>query len=105
MKKNKKPSPPNDGNDKNPFIPQDFKLPDSILKQLNEFSDGGFILCRIGPMGVPEVYSQYDDMIKALGLIKYLAAWAASVDNINDQTIFNIIQQKAEEEGFEEEEE
>lgn len=66
-----------------------FSLPKSILEQLNEFSEGGFILCRIGPQGSPEVYAHYDDMIKALGLIKYLAAWATSIDNFNDEAIYN----------------
>lgn len=70
---------------------QQFSLPESILKQLNEFSEGGFILCRIGPNGSPEVYVHYDDTIKALGLVKYLAAWAGSVDNLNDETIYNSI--------------
>lgn len=64
-----------------------FQLPESILKQLNEFSQGGYILFRVNDDGNPEVYVQFDNMINAVGLTRYAASWANSIDQLNENAV------------------
>jgi hypothetical protein len=73
-------------------VSNSFKLPDSVLKQLNEFSRGGYILIRANPEGNPEVCVQFDDAITAIGLIRYTQMWSTAVDLENENNIIKGIE-------------
>lgn len=80
-----------------------FKLPQAFLKQLNEFSKGGYILIRAGEDGSPEVHVQFDDALTAIGLVRYTKMWSTAVDELNEENIIEGIQESND--GSEEDEE
>tara|TARA_B100001175_G_scaffold215952_1_gene183518 strand:+ start:90 stop:404 length:315 start_codon:yes stop_codon:yes gene_type:complete len=68
-----------------------FKFPTSLLTQIDECSDGGFILFTINSEGEPEVRSRFDDPTKALALQYYAKNWTDVIDELNNKaTLSNI---------------
>lgn len=49
----------------------EFEIPEGFLQQLGEFTAGGFILITGDNSGKPRIYSRYDSMLQALGLITF----------------------------------
>lgn len=73
---------------KNENNPKPFQLPDAILAQLNEFSNGGYILVRMGEgENPPEIFLQSDNPIISIGLIEYLRCWCNSLQSVNETSI------------------
>tara|TARA_Y100000401_G_scaffold105435_1_gene98086 strand:+ start:398 stop:703 length:306 start_codon:yes stop_codon:yes gene_type:complete len=83
-----------------------FKFPQSLLTQIDECSDGGFILFTINSEGEPEVRSRFDDPIKALALQYYAKNWTDVIDELNNKATFSNIASMCNEEieGLDEEE-
>lgn len=54
-----------------PLKPEVFRIPDSLLAQINECSANGFILIAADSAGNPQVYSRFDSGISALGLMVF----------------------------------
>jgi hypothetical protein len=48
-----------------------FQIPIDFLRQLGEFSNGGFLLMTIASNGNPQVHAQFDNAILALGFQKF----------------------------------
>ena len=89
-----------------------FKFPTSLLTQIDECSDGGFILFTINSEGEPEVRSRFDDPIKALALQYYAKNWTDVIDELNNKATYSNIASMCsdeidgiDEEGFEDIEE
>ena len=61
----------------------DFQFPPSLLKQINECSNGGFILFLFDDAGVPKIHSAIDNPIIGLALHGHIQNWARSVEAIN----------------------
>jgi len=59
-----------------------FKIPDSFFSQLNEFTNGGFLLITINDEGNPSVCSQFDNSIIALGMRKFALDYFKTMDDI-----------------------
>lgn len=60
-----------------------FHFPDSLLKQLDECSFGGFILFNFNEKGDPQVFTKFDNQVNAMALLYYLGAWINTVDQMN----------------------
>lgn len=60
-----------------------FKIPDSLLKQIDECSFGGYILFNFSSQGDPQVFTKFDNQINAMALLYYLNTWGQSVDQLN----------------------
>lgn len=60
-----------------------FKIPDSLLKQIDECSFGGYILFNFSSKGEPQVYTKFDNQINAMALLYYVNTWSQSVDQLN----------------------
>ncbi|NBW17337.1 MAG: hypothetical protein EBR82_56095 [Caulobacteraceae bacterium] len=43
-----------------------FKIPDSLLKQIDECSFGGYILFNFSSKGEPQVFTKFDNQINAM---------------------------------------
>ena len=50
----------------------DFNVPDATLKQLGEFSGGGFILFIYDQNGTPRTYADFDSAAHGLGMQKFM---------------------------------
>jgi hypothetical protein len=75
-------------------MPEKFRVPDSILSELNEYSGGGFILFIYDNEGRPKPYATFDDPARGLGMQKYIQNWLAVVDNLNLENSMEQIYQE-----------
>ena len=80
-----------------------FKIPDSLLKQIDECSFGGYILFNFSSKGEPQVYTKFDNQINAIALLYYLNTWGQSIDQLNLEATTDLIARKNEDEDSEEE--
>ena len=60
-----------------------FVFPKQILDQINECSNGGFILFTLNDEGLPEVHSDFDNPIHAMALQYYVNNWSKAVEMLN----------------------
>jgi hypothetical protein len=68
-----------------------FQVPESTLKQLGEFSGGGFILFIYDQNGAPKVYADFDTPAHGLGMQKFMQNWLSLIDTINLETSMDEI--------------
>lgn len=64
-----------------------FTIPESFLKQLNEFSNGGFFLVTISDEGDPVIHCNFDTSIQALAIQKYISQWSNTVEDLQVENI------------------
>ena len=78
-----------------------FKIPDSLLKQIDECSFGGYILFNFSSKGEPQVYTKFDNQINAMALLYYVNTWSQSIDQLNlEATTDQIAKKNLEEDDF-----
>ena len=82
-----------------------FKIPDSILKQIDECSFGGYILFNFSNKGDPQVFTKFDNQINAMALLYYLNTWGQSIDQLNLEATTDLIARKNNKEFEDEEDE
>lgn len=80
-----------------------FNFPESLLKQIDECSFGGYILFNFSSKGEPQVYTKFDNQINAMALLYYLNTWGQSIDQLNLEATTDLIARKNENEDSEEE--
>ena len=81
---------------------QPFIIPKITLNQLNEFSNGGFILFYFNSEGYPEVYTKFDNPMHAMALQYYVEHCAEAIEAVNlDASVDAIKQEDNEEEDGE----
>jgi hypothetical protein len=74
-----------------------FKIPDSLLKQIDECSFGGYILFNFSSKGDPQVFTKFDNQINAMALLYYINTWSQSIDQLNLEATTDLIARKNEE--------
>jgi hypothetical protein len=68
-----------------------FVFPKQLLRQINECSNGGFVLFRLNNEGIPEIFSNFDDYPSAMALNYYISNWAKAIEAYNiEKTIESI---------------
>jgi hypothetical protein len=82
-----------------------FKIPDSLLKQIDECSFGGYILFNFSNKGDPQVFTKFDNQINAMALLYYLNTWGQSIDQLNLEATTDLIARKNNKEFDDEEDE
>ena len=75
-----------------------FKVPDSLLKQIDECSFGGYILFNFSAKGEPQVFTKFDNQINAMALLYYANMWSQSIDQLNLEATTDLIARKNENE-------
>jgi len=80
-----------------------FKIPDALLKQIDECSFGGYVLFNFSNRGEPQVFTKFDNQINAMALLYYLNTWSQSIDQLNLEATTDLIARKNENEDFGEE--
>jgi hypothetical protein len=81
-----------------------FKVPDSLLKQIDECSFGGYILFNFSANGEPQVFTKFDNQINAMALLYYVNTWSQSIDQLNLEATTDLIARKNEEDDSDESE-
>ncbi len=85
MKKNSRPNPI-------PLKPEEkFEMPSQVLNMLNECTKGGYILLYVNESGNPDVITECDSEIVALGLQKFGVEYFNTIDNAYKRDIFNTV--------------
>ena len=80
-----------------------FKIPDSLLKQLDECSFGGYIMFNFSSKGEPQVFTKFDNQINAMALLYYVNTWSQSVDQLNlEATTDQIARTNKDDDDFDE---
>ncbi len=83
-----------------------FNFPDSLLKQIDECSFGGYILFNFSSKGQPQVFTKFDNQINAMALLYYVNTWSQSIDQLNlEATTDQIAKKNLEEDDFDDSEE
>jgi len=78
-----------------------FKIPDSLLKQLDECSFGGYIMFNFSSKGEPQVFTKFDNQINAMALLYYVNTWSQSIDQLNlEATTDQIAKTNREDDDF-----
>jgi hypothetical protein len=54
---------------------QPFEIPMAYLKQLNEFTSGGFLLLTFDEWGSPRIMARFDNSAHSMAAQKYLHNW------------------------------
>jgi len=79
-----------------------FKIPDSLLKQIDECSFGGYIMFNFSSKGEPQVFTKFDNQINAMALLYYVNTWSQSVDQLNLEATTDQIARTNQEDDFDE---
>jgi len=74
-----------------------FNFPDSLLKQIDECSFGGYILFNFSNKGEPQVFTKFDNQINAMALLYYVNTWSQSIDQLNLEATTDLIARKNQE--------
>jgi len=83
-----------------------FNFPDSLLKQIDECSFGGYIMFNFSNKGEPQVFTKFDNQINAMALLYYVNTWSQSVDQLNlEATTDQIARKNQEDDDFDDSEE
>ncbi len=81
-----------------------FKIPDSLLKQIDECSFGGYIMFNFSANGEPQVFTKFDNQINAMALLYYVNTWSQSVDQLNLEATTDQIARTNQEDDFDDNE-
>lgn len=81
---------------------KNFKIPDSLLKQIDECSFGGYILFNFSNKGEPQVFTKFDNQINAMALLYYVNTWSQSIDQLNLEATTDLIARKNQDDDTEE---
>jgi hypothetical protein len=71
-----------------------FKVPNSLLKQIDECSFGGYIMFNFSNKGEPQVFTKFDNQINAMALLYYVNTWSQSIDQLNLEATTDLIARK-----------
>jgi len=71
-----------------------FKVPEALLKQIDECSFGGYILFNFSNKGEPQVFTKFDNQINAMALLYYVNTWSQSIDQLNLEATTDLIARK-----------
>lgn len=63
-------------------VPSGFNIPESFFSQLDEFSNGGYVLFYVNASGGFEVRTNFDGDIQAVGLNNFIRYYGQSLEDI-----------------------
>ena len=81
-----------------------FKFPKSLLSQVNECSNGGFVLFTFNAEGTPEVYFTSDSDMHTIALISHAEGYIRACKTQQEEIVMGSIQEDWTEEEPPEEE-
>lgn len=67
----------------------EFRFPKTLLTQINECSNGGFVLFNFDAERNPQIFTNFDDSMTALALQNYIDICSKTFQNINYQVAFS----------------
>lgn len=70
---------------------KEFIIPPSLFSQLNEYSNGGFLLVILNEAGEPELYRKFDSSIHQIGVQKWTLDYLQASDIAQSERLQEII--------------
>ena len=68
-----------------------FQIPEHFLRQLGEFSSGGWLLFTFNDQGVPETSADFDSPAHSIAMASFVKNWSNAVEEIHKNiTIQNM---------------
>jgi len=64
-------------------VEKNFKFPPQILENINECSNGGYVLFNFDDQGRPKVFSNADTPMCAMALQMYISNWSKTLETYN----------------------
>jgi hypothetical protein len=68
-------------------VPSGFDIPESFFSQLDEFSNGGYVLFYVNGSGGFGVRNNFDGDIQAVGLNNFIRYYSQTLEDIQASTI------------------
>tara|TARA_Y100000310_G_C20451650_1_gene701030 strand:+ start:526 stop:819 length:294 start_codon:yes stop_codon:yes gene_type:complete len=65
-----------------------------LLREINNHSNGGFMLFVFDEDGMPVVHSHYDDATKALALQQFVGNWVNAVEALNIEATLDLMKEE-----------
>ncbi len=70
-----------------------FEMPEQLLNNIDECSNGGFALFTFDDEGTPAIHFKFDNQKDAYAILENVKLWSNGMDVINQQmTINNIME-------------
>ncbi len=82
-----------------------FVFPKQLLRQINECSNGGFILFHFDESGMPRMHSNFDTPQNTMAMQYFIGNWSKSIEAFNIETSISAIQSQFEDEEKDDDEE
>ena len=73
-----------------------FTFPVAFLTQINEYSNGGFILINFDAEKNPRVFFQFDDTLSSLALTSHTENWALAMKSVNQEMMTESVKESFE---------
>ena len=73
-----------------------FKIPPSLLAQINECSNGGYVLFTFNSLGHPVTHSNFDTPMNAMALEYYINHYIKTLEAINLETSVDFFSEEFE---------
>mgnify|MGYP001166674997 CR=1 FL=1 len=84
---------------------KEFKFPKQVLNQVNECSNGGYVLFNFDSEGTPQVFSSVDDVSNAMALQLHISNWSKALEAYNLETAMEQFAETKKDDGEDEEHE
>lgn len=68
-----------------------FEIPEQLLNQINECSEGGFVLFTFDDNEEPQIYATFDNKKSELALRKHIKDWADTLDTAAKKSVVKQI--------------
>jgi hypothetical protein len=69
-----------------------FVFPKQLLRQINECSNGGFIIFCFDEGGMPKIYSNFDNPQNTMAMQFFINNWSKSIEAFNIESAIAEIQ-------------
>jgi hypothetical protein len=66
-----------------------YQIPESILRQLDEMSAGGFMLFTFDAERTPQVHASFDNPTTSLAMQHYIETWVTTIKEMHIDSLRN----------------
>lgn len=76
-------------------VAQTFQVPESLLAQINECTNGSYLLVVFDANGDPQIHSHADNTLARIGLNKFCADYFGKLDSLTTDSLRAYLDQNS----------
>lgn len=76
------------------------EIPKSLLRQIDGYTGGGFVLFYLHKDGTPKMFSNADSVLHSAAIHYFIQNWAKAIETYNIETIVRHIDPMDEDDGY-----